>query len=147
MNTSPRFTASTGQTPLQSKYSAHAQRLLETTDARHVVLCSGDGLRLGTDAGADRDPSDGASALGASVFGAVQALAELFPASDGEQTAGQVTVELHGGGGGYLMLAQVGPGVRALLWLSAGADLGKVAYDIVKFSEWFAPEVAGRAQA
>ncbi|WP_331751009.1 roadblock/LC7 domain-containing protein (plasmid) [Streptomyces globisporus] len=146
-NTSPRFTMSGERQPLQGKFDAQAQRLLETTDARYAVLGSADGLVLGRDANGDRDSSEGGAALSSSVFGAMQALAELFPASDDPQTAGQITAELHGGVGGYLMLAEVGPEVRAVLWLSAGADLGKVSYEVVKFSQWFAPEVAGRAQA
>ncbi|ARF70925.1 roadblock/LC7 domain-containing protein [Kitasatospora albolonga] len=145
MSSPGRYRAS--GTPLAERrdYSEHAQRLFDDTGAQAVVLFTGDGIIAGRNQEASQEQAEQASAICTSLFSTALTASELFPVDGaGELPLRQVTVE---DGNRFVIVAQAGSNVRVVVYTHPGADLGAVSYKIARFAEYFAPKVAGRAQA
>ncbi|MFJ6437805.1 roadblock/LC7 domain-containing protein [Streptomyces sp. NPDC091416] len=145
MSNTVRFQPSDAPLSQQINYGERAQRLLEEANALAVILTSTDGLLVGAHHGADRDEAEKVAALGAVQNSSAMTLAQLFSSTEGTSKVRQLTLEREDDG--FVILTPVGPGMTVAVFTKPRPDLAAAAYEIAKFAQWFAPEVADRAEA
>ncbi|GAB2835210.1 roadblock/LC7 domain-containing protein [Actinocorallia aurea] len=110
----------TAQGELNWLLNAMLDRVVE---ARHVVVLSGDGLRIASSRGLLRDDAEHLSAVASGFQSLARGTAEHFAAGNVRQTI----VEMEGG---FLFVTAAGHGACLALLAEEGADVGVIAYEM-----------------
>ncbi|MDX6742826.1 roadblock/LC7 domain-containing protein [Actinocorallia sp. A-T 12471] len=92
-------------------------------EARHIVVLSGDGLRIASSRGLLRDDAEHLSAVASGFQSLARGTAEHFAAGNVRQTI----VEMDGG---FLFVTAAGHGACLALLAEEGADVGVIAYEM-----------------
>ncbi|ROO89610.1 putative regulator of Ras-like GTPase activity (Roadblock/LC7/MglB family) [Actinocorallia herbida] len=114
------MSADTPQGDLNWLLNAMLDRVVE---ARHVVVLSGDGLRIASSRGLLRDDAEHLSAVASGFQSLARGTAEHFAAGNVRQTI----VEMDGG---FLFVTAAGHGACLALLAEEGADVGVIAYEM-----------------
>ncbi|MCD0452726.1 roadblock/LC7 domain-containing protein [Actinocorallia sp. API 0066] len=92
-------------------------------EARHIVVLSGDGLRIASSRGLLREDAEHLSAVASGFQSLARGTAEHFGAGGVRQTI----VEMDGG---FLFVTAAGHGACLALLAEDGADVGVIAYEM-----------------
>ncbi len=97
--------------------------LERVVEARHIVLLSGDGLRIASSRGLEREEAEHLSAVASGFQSLARGTAEHFQAGGVRQTI----VEMERG---FLFVTAAGHGACLALLAEEGADVGVIAYEM-----------------
>lgn len=97
--------------------------LERVVEARHVVLLSGDGLRIASSKGLAKEEAEHLSAVASGFQSLARGTAEHFQAGGVRQTI----VEMERG---FLFVTAAGQGACLALLAEEGADVGVIAYEM-----------------